>query len=343
MKTTLFGLDIGTTSLKVALVRKQGETYMLDAVAVAPTTKKGVISESIADQQALAAQIKQMHSNSGIKIIDASISIPEIQVYTKVIEMPSLSEQELAAALKFQMEQYIPLPLDQVRTDWQILGQTEEEGKKGMNVMIVAAPISLLEKYDKILSLAGINVETIETEIISVHRALLPLIASTQTNIIVHIGATATNVAIVKDSAINIVFTIGLGGFAITRAISLDLGIDSVQAENYKKAYGLSQEAFEGKVGKSLHPILDSIIGDIKKSLLSFKEKNNNEDVKQIILSGGTALLPGIDAYIANILGIQVVLGNCWDAYNIQNVPPEIKAEAPSYNVVIGLALRNLI
>ena len=70
-------------------------------------------------------------------------------------------------------------------------------------------------------------------------------------------------------------------------------------------------------------------------------EKNNNEEIKQIILSGGSALLPGIDVYFTNMLGIQVVIGSGYDVHAIQNVPEEIKNDAPSYNVVVGLALRD--
>src|SRR5207244_3407216 len=124
------------------------------------------------------------------------------------------------------------------------------------------------------------------------------------------------------------VFYVSLGGVAITRALSADLGIDLHHAEDLKKAYGLTQEVFEGKIGKSLLPILQAIVGDIKKAILQYKEKNNNEDIKQIILSGGSSLLPGLDVYFTNVLGTQVVLGNCWDINSIQNVPVEIKTDA---------------
>jgi len=123
----------------------------------------------------------------------------------------------------------------------------------------------------------------------------------------------------------------------------LDLGIDITQAENLKKAYGLSQEMLEGKVGRSLSPILESIVGDIKKSVLLFKEKNNNENIGQVILSGGSALLPGVDVFFTSVLDIQVVVANAWELNNIINTPQEVIDDASSYNVVLGLALRDLL
>ncbi len=343
MKGKIVGLDIGGTTIRVACLRREGKSFFLESVAVAPTPPKGINSESLIDQQQLADTIKKLLSSAGVKTHDVALSIPESQVYTKVIAMPQLSEQELTAALKFEMEQYVPLPLDQARTDWEVLGQDSVGDKKMIDVMIVAAPLGILGKYDKLMQMVGLETQVIETEIVSVHRALLPLVNNQDASILVNVGSTTTSAAIVKNGIIRMVFSTALGGAAITRAISVDLGIDATQAENYKKAYGLNKDAFEGKIGRALSPILESIVGDIKKALLAFREKNNNEAVKQVILSGGTSLLPGIDVYFTNALSSQVVIGNSWNAYGILNVPNELQIEAPSFNVVIGLALRNLI
>jgi Tfp pilus assembly PilM family ATPase len=121
------------------------------------------------------------------------------------------------------------------------------------------------------------------------------------------------------------------------------LAVELGQADAYKKAYGLSKDAFEGKIGKSLFPILESILGDIKKTLLLYKDKNPNQSVTQIILSGGTAQLPGIDIYFTNQLNIQVVLGNALQVYDIKNVPPQVESDALSFNVVTGLALKDML
>ena len=337
-----FGLDIGTTSIKVCKLKKTGKTYMLDSVIVSPNTSKGIMSESLVDQQKLGNSLRELITRAGIKDRNVNVSLPESQVYTKIIEMPLLSDKELAAALKWEMEQYIPLPLDQVKTDWQVLQKIEGKEKKGMFVLIVAAPTAELEKYEKILTQVDLVGESIETEILSVQRALAPLFATQVAHLVLHVGASSSIIAVVREQILQMVFPIGLGGTAITRAISADLGIDLAQAENYKKAYGLNQQAFEGKIGKALSPILESITGDIKKALLLYKEKYK-EEISQIILSGGTALLPGIDAYFINSLNTQIVIGNCWDLYGITNIPNEVRREAPSFNVVFGLALRDLL
>lgn len=332
-----FGLDIGTTSIKALSIKKGGGSFEIEALGIVPSPIKGIASESPADLKVFTDAVRQAISTAGIKQREVNIALPESQVYTKIIEMPALSEKELAAALKYEMEQYIPLPLDQVKTDWQILGASQS---KTTRILLVAASLNLIQKYESLADELGMVPATIETEMLSVHRSLFPLVNTQSSNMIVHLGAATSNIAVIENGEIVMVFTVDKGGVAISRAISIDLGIDPTQAEAYKKAYGLNKEAFEGKIGKSLFPILESILGDIKKTILLYKEKNPSQPITQIILSGGSALLPGIDIFFTNQLNIQVVLGNSFQVYGIKNVPQQIETEALSFNVVTGLALK---
>lgn len=335
-----FGLDIGTVTIKALSIKKSGNSYQIESMGLGQSTTKGILSESPEDQAAFADAIKQVITSANIKQKEVNIALPESQVYTKIIEMPSLSEKELAAALKYEMEQYIPLPLDQVKTDWQVLGPAGADSKK-TRILLVAASNNLIKKYESIMDELGITTSTIETEMLSVHRGLYPLVNNQGSNMIVHIGASTTNIAVVENGELLMVFTLDRGGLAITRAISLDLGIDLKQAESYKRAYGLNKDAFEGRIGKSLFPILESILGDIKKTLLLYKQKNPNQQITQIILSGGGSQLPGIDIYFTNQLNIQVVLGSAFQVYGIKNIPQQIEGDALSFNVVTGLAIKD--
>lgn len=335
-----FGLDIGTTSIKALSLKKGGGAFEIESLGIVPSPAKGIVSESPADLKVFTDAVRQAIAAAGIRQKEVNIALPESQVYTKIIEMPALSEKELAAALKYEMEQYIPLPLDQVKTDWQILA-TQAGQNKTTRVLLVAASLNLINKYELVMDELGLTPSTIETEMLSVHRSIFPLVNTQSSNMIVHMGAATSNIAVVENGEIVMVFTVDKGGIAISRAISIDLGIDIGQAESYKKAYGLNKDAFEGKIGKSLFPILESILGDIKKTILLYKEKNPNQQITQIILSGGSALLPGVDIFFTNQLNTQVVLGNAFQIYGVKNVPQQIESEALSFNVVSGLALKD--
>lgn len=340
MNSKNFGLDVGTTSIKAVSLKIDQKKLSIEAIAVSPFTAKSILSESQINQQMIASSIKEMLSIAQIKTKSVNVSIPASQVYTKIIETPELSEKELSDSLSFEMDQYIPLPLNQVKTDWQIIDHFTKGGQKTMSVLIIAASTAVLQKYQNILTLSGLTPASIETEMISVQRALSPLFTANESCLVVHIGSSATNISITTGSVLQFIATIGLGGLAITRAVSADLGIATSQAEELKKTYGL-MPALEGKVGKALQPVLESIIADIKRTILTYKERNSNATISKIVLSGGTALLPGIESLFFEALHIQVVIGNTFTLNQISNVPEEILAEAPSYNVVVGLALRN--
>lgn len=337
-----FGLDIGTTSIKALSIKKSGSALAVESMGLGPTPVKGILSESPEDLKIFSDAVRKVITSAGIKQREVNIALPESQVYTKIIEMPSLSEKELAAALKYEMEQYIPLPLDQVKTDWQVLSPSTTQAKS-TRVLLVAASISLIKKYETIIEELGLVSSSIETEMLSVHRSLFPLVNTQSSNMIVHMGAATTNIAVIENGELIMVFTVDKGGIAITRAISLDLGIDVTQADSYKKVYGLNKDAFEGKIGKSLFPILESILGDIRKTMLLYKEKNPDRVITQIILSGGSALLPGVDIYFTNQLNIQVALGSAFQVFDIKNIPQEVMSDSLSFNVVAGLALKDLL
>lgn len=343
MKIDHFGLDIGSTYIKVAKFRKSGSGLEAESIGVGPAPERGISSDSQTDLATLSQYVKEVVTQAGIKSQEVAVCLPDDQVYTKIIDMPPLSERELSASLKYEMEQYIPLPLDQVRTDWQVLGTSNKDGRQVTSIFLVAAPLALLDKYEKVIEQAGYAATIIETEMISVYRSLFPLLYNPAPSIVLHMGALTTSISVVKNGVIILVFTIDRGGLAITRAISADLGIDLSQAESFKKVYGLNKETFEGKIGRSLFPILESITGDVRKAILMYKEKHNNEEINQIILSGGTALLPGIDVYFTNQLNIQVVLGNAFKIYNISKIPDELMREAASFNAVVGLGVKDLV
>jgi type IV pilus assembly protein PilM len=342
MKVKSFGLDIGTTSIKSVSLKNEGNKFSVEAIAVSPFTAKSILSESQLNQQTIASSIHEMLGIAQIKTKSVNVSIPASQVYTKIIETPELSEKELAASLSFEMEQYIPLPLNQVKTDWQILDHFIKDGQKTMSVLIIAASTSVLEKYENILTLSGLVPSSVETEMISVQRALSPLFTPSETCLVVHLGSSSTNITITAGGVLRFIATIGLGGLAITRAISSDLGIATSQAEELKKTYGLTN-TLEGKIGSALRPVLDAIIADIKRAILTYKEKNKNALVNKVVLSGGTALLPGIEQFFTESLGLTTTVGNTFVLHRISNVPEEVLQEAPSYNVVVGLALRDIV
>jgi type IV pilus assembly protein PilM len=341
MKSNAFGLDIGTTTIKMVYLSHENNIFGYNSSILAPTPTPGMQSESSFDHQEMAQFIKKYVLDAKITTNNVNIALPENQVFTKVIDMPILTDKELASAIYWEAEQYVPAQLDTMTLDWKVLRTpTDRTSEQKMQVLLVAAPTHLVKKYQEILDIVGLNVVSVETEILSVIRSIGQA-PNSPTFILLHIGALSTTLSIVQKGIILFNYSIPLGGIAMTRGIASDFGFSPTQAEEYKRVYGLSDKNLGGKVGRAIEPILTEILSEIKKAIAFYSEKYKNESpVSQILLTGGNARLPGIDLYFVKNIGIETVIANPWKLLNIQNVPESVQADAPEYAVAIGLALK---
>ncbi len=341
MKSNIFGLDIGTSSIKVVWLDRDKEVIKYASALAVPTPQQGIQSESPFDQQELAQIINKLVIDAKITTNNVSIALSENHAFTKVIEMPMLSEKELSSAIYWEAEQYIPVPLDTVNLAWSILRPIKTSlAEERMQVLLVAAPKELIQRYQTVLDIAGLTVVSVETEILSVVRSLLPK-ENTPTSLVANIGSLSTSLGIVQKGVLAFNYTVPLGGIALTRAIASDFGLQPVQAEEYKRVYGLSDKNFGGKIGKAIEPILQTLLNEVKKAMTYYAEKDKNESpITQILFTGASANLPGLGVYFAQNIGVETVIANPWRMLNIQAVPEQIETSGPEYSVAVGLALK---
>ncbi len=332
------GLDIGTTSIKAIWTRKNGNQAQLLGAGAIQAPVRGIFSESEQDLQSLAVVIRKLFTDTNIKSKDIVVGLPESEVVTKIIEMPSLSDNELASAIVYEAEQYIPLPSNEANISYDVIDRPTDKSAK-MKVLLVATSKSLVEKYMMVTKMAGLNLIAIETNLISAARALLK--PGSGTNIILEIGARNSSIGVFKEGQIVFSRTIPTAGEALTRAVSLGLSMDLAQAEEYKKAYGLSPEQLEGKIVGSIKPVFDVIATEVTKSIEFYRSMNPTDTIQNIVLSGGSSGLPEIIPNLAQKLGVQVVIGDPFGTISKdERMTAALEGYAPLYPVAVGLSLR---
>lgn len=339
MSRNPFGLDIGATSLKAVWLEEKSGFFLKAAIAI-PSPSKGMMSESPLDEEEMAQAIQKIAVQGKIDSRLVNVALPENQVYTKVLEMPVLSDRELRSAIYWEAEQYIPIPLQNITLTWNVLEKPSKpfSGDK-MQVLMVGAPTMLVNKYQKIITMANFTISSMETEILSVIRSLV-IGTNFPPTFIINIGSLSTSFAIIRNNIMVFTYSISVGGAAINHAIASDFNITAQQAEVYKKTYGVSDQALGGKIGQATEPILSSIIVEVKKSLAFYSQKYRDLPIRQIILAGGSANLPGLDVYFANSCGIETVVANPWKILAPQPVPKDIVDNASDFVVAVGLAMR---
>lgn len=335
----MVGLDIGSKTIKVVEVVKDGVSFTLSATGIVGYTGNSV--STIQDEKemtALSQVIRKLHSEAGVSSRDIVISIPEPQVFTRTIKFPLLTDAEIASAVKWEAEQYIPIPVNEAVIQHTIIARNENSVPPEVLVLLVAAPRVVVEKYTKIVTLAGLNPIAVETEMIALSRVLSP---ADKTVLLVDFGGTSTNIAITKDALLSFSRSIPIAGDAFTRAVSQGLGVTLPQAEEYKKTYGLEASQLEGKVKTALDPVLRLVVDEIKKAISYYQSEEKGEAPGAVIIAGGTSGMPQVVTGLSELLGMEVLVGNPFS--KVKTDPETLKKlapYAPLYAVATGLAMR---
>ena len=339
-----FGLDIGTHSIKAVQLGGQPTRPVFIAAGQVPTPAQNQSQESSEeDIKIIAETVKKLYQEAHISTNKVVTALPESHIFTRVVELPNLSDKEVQSAIQWEAEQYVPIPMNEVRLDWQILSRPKQSGSsEKVEVLLVAAPKILIEKYLNIIKGAGLNALSLETEITSVVRSLVQRVEGTPTTMVISVGASTTDISIVSANEISFTRSIATGGLALARGVAQELGFELDQAIEYMKTYGLESNQLEGKVMQAIKPIFDVVVNEIRRALAYYGGKHGDAPVKRVVLTGGTARLPGLVLYLAEALGLEVQIGNPWEGISLPSqVSQRLIQEGTSYAVAVGLALKS--
>lgn len=334
------GLDIGTKSIKVVELNRDGKGFALRSAGAVGYNGIG-IDAALTDEKAvadLAGTIKKLMRDAKIGSKDVAISLAETQVFTRVMQFPLLNDAEIASAVKWEAEEYVPIPIKDAIIEHQIIDRAEQTNPPQVLVLLVAVLRTLVENYISVCEKAGLNVVGVETELISMVRSLAPENAP---SLVVDFGAHSTDIAITKNGQLYFSRSVPTAGDAFTRAVAQSLGVTVQQAEEYKRTYGLREDQLEGKVGRALSPIIKVVAGEIKKAIHYYQLNIKGETPTSVILAGGSAGLIGLTPILTELLGMEVTIGT---PFSKIKVDPEaargLANYAPLYAAAAGLAMR---
>lgn len=348
-KITAFGLDVSETSIKVMQLSLGSKGYYPSAFAEVFLAPKLFINHMIANEQRLAENIERAMQKAGK--IDSNyvvVSVPETKSFVRTIRLPTMPEAEIPGALPWELEQDIPVPVDQVYLDWQ---KIKEVGDK-IEILVTAAPKDYIDSLIETLAIANLKPVALELESQATARALIGPDDLNKAVLILDISAAQTSFIIVDHGFMEYTSSIPVAGNAFTEGIARALGVNSTEAEKMKKELGLTTESSKSDLRKAILPILDNIVDEIK-NVIHFHQEHalDHSLIDKVILSGSSAKLIGIEEYISARLNLgakkpigRVVLGNTWTNFGA-GMEREIKIkpmDALTYTTVAGLALRGV-
>lgn len=331
-----FGLDVGTNSLRLVQLNPSGSRYVLKSFGYAPIPEGLSQSDSKLDMQKIAQSIETLIKQTGTSTKNVVSAIPGTSTFTATIDLPPMSHAELEKAIAYQAEQNLPVKLDDVRFDYQVI--KEDPQTKELRVMLIAATKSKVKQFIELLNMAKLNVLAMETSAVAMARSLS--VADSPHAMILDIGATTSEIAVLEKGVLNQTRSFPLAGYAITRAVSQQLGLDINQAEQFKQRFGLSQDKLEGQVYKASEPIIRNILDEAVRSA-KFYEEQTGSSIQRIILTGGSSRLPLLLEFIKSYMNVEVMYGNPWvNVSYASKLNDSITKTAPDFATAVGLAMR---
>jgi type IV pilus assembly protein PilM len=298
-----------------------------------------------------------MLKKSNFKSRDTVAAIPSLSTFATVIEMPYLSEDDLAKAIPFEARKYVPIPLNEVVLDWSIIGIIEPPvpmpavpgaqpapvspatKSPTVEVFLAAVPKDETARYQRIMKDAGLNLVALELENSGLIRGLLGNdLAPTA---IVNIGGRSTSIVIVNKGYERVSHNYEIGGFEITKSIARALGVGLDRAEELKRKLGLTDTP-ENNIKEAMQSLVDLIIFETKKTISSYEE-SKNQKVARIVLIGGLVNMPNFVNYFKSRLGRDVFVGNVFSRVIYpQDLTPIVQELSNSLSIATGLAMRDI-
>ncbi len=342
---SIIGLDLGNTSFRaVELDRKKGDLVLLKS-AIYENTKLNFDSESKEDLDAYAYALKEFISESGFTTPYVAVGLDERYIYMRIIKFPQMADKELKNAVNFEAEQYIPLPLEEVNVSYQRL-DIDYADKQKINVQVVAARKTILERYVQILKKARLVPKSIEPETLALSRAIGDSQDNPSASLILDMGFSRTIIIISYGGFVRFTRNVPIGGDVLTRSLKQTLNLDQNQADEYKKTYGMDKSQVDGKVYDVIKPHIDNIIGEVQRASIFFTKQQPNASIKRVILTGGTAQMPGLLLYLASNLDFEVEAASPFKTIQVtpkvMQQDPKLLDHGPIYSTAIGLALKEL-
>lgn len=343
-KNAAVGLDIGTSSIKIVELQRRGSAIQLSRFGLKSIPFGTLEGGAIQSPQVIADHIKEAMAEAKIKAKEAVIAVAGQTVIVRHIKFPIMEKEELANAIRFEAERYIPFPVEEAAIDFEIIS-TDPAGE--MEVMLVAAQKQLIESHITSLTAAGIQPIAIDVQPFALMRALGLLSNQTPgTTVILDIGAGTTDLLIYKGGSPRFTRIIPIAGSRITQAIADAYSCGFDEADRLKvqfgDALGNRTEPDAVRVYKAIRGILDELILEVRRSIDYYRLQQRSEDINQVIIAGGGAKLVNCEELFSRELGIRVSRGNSLFALNTANINDEILDLAPILSVSIGLALREV-
>lgn len=343
---SVIGVDVGSSSLKVVQLRREGgvavlETYGEIALGPAGAVEVGQATNLPADKVANA--LKDLLREANVTSTDAGISIPFSRSLLTLVSLPRRADpEEQKTVISLEARKYIPVPVQEVQLDWFIVPEALPEGTEpsaNVNVLLVAVHNDELTRLSSIVEGANLKASFYEIEIFSTIRSVVD--EPVKPVVVLDIGASATKVYVVERGVVALSHNIRQGGQDVTRSIATSHGLALGAAEELKKQHGFADGA-GAYDRKSIELVFSRIFEEAKRALTKY-ESEHQKSAAALVLTGGGGVTKELEAYAKSFFAMDVRIADPFAKTSAPAFMRPVLAEiGPEFAVAVGLALRKL-
>lgn len=336
-----FSLDLGTNAIRAVQLSGGNGNWKLVKHAYSSVDSKLTSSDSPEARHRLGEIILSAIGQSGIKAKDVVIGLPSNKTFTTIVDIPTTTDAELKATMKYQVDQYIPTSAEDTKVDWAKLGDSlRQPGQQEVLITSVANQYSE-ERLEFVESL-GFNVLAAEPDPIAMIRALVPA-NNKDAALIMDMGEFSTDIAVVYGDTPRLIRTIPTGLNSFVKAAVQNLNVQEDQARQFIIKFGLAPDKLDGQVLHAIDLPLDGFASEITKSIKFFQTRYSAVAINSLHLAGFAAVVPMFSDYISSKVGTPSVASNPWSRVQVsQDVMNQMAPVAHEFATAVGLAMRDI-
>jgi type IV pilus assembly protein PilM len=344
-KKNVIGLDIGCSSIKLVELKEDKSGFKLQNLAISPLPPEAIVDGALMDSVTIIDAIRDAIAASKTKTKDVVTSVSGHSVIVKKISLPFMTEAELEESIQWEAERYIPFDINDVNIDFQIFGSTPENPEV-MDVVLVAAKKDIINDHVSVLMESGLNPVIIDIDSFALENmlAINYEINKEETFAVANVGASITNINIIKNNLSAFTRDIFKGGNQITEEIQRQLHVDHEEAENIKVGTKVDLTS-QPIIQNVLKAAAESLALEIGNSIDFFQSTTTYEKIAKLYLSGGGSKIKDFDIILQQQIGVPVEVVNPFKKidYSGRNFDLEYLREiGPIMAVGVGLASRKV-
>lgn len=298
------GLDIGSSSVRAVQTTRGKGAAAVTAFGQADLPVGAVRAGSIHDADAVVTAIRSIWSEKDFRSKQVILGVSSHQAVVREVSLPSLPAKELRQALPNLVSEMLPMAAESALLDFYPLGAPEAGQQRGL---LIAAPREQVTTTVEVVERAGLTVARVDLSSFAVLRAAAR--TGGEQEAIVDLGARSTTVLVHTDGVPRMVRTVPRGGSDVTAAIAAGLALTEPEAEAVKRRVGVLADEdpwTTDVVADALRPL----VHEIRSSLAYLAGGSHGSVVGRLGLCGGGALMPGLTAYLADELDVDVYLAD---------------------------------